>query len=209
VFSLEMKHRDMLMRMAISRAGVDGNSVRMGRLRRDEYEAYQSALLQYTELPVWFDDEAGSSVPAIHAAIRHKRATNHVGLVIVDYIQLVEGSGRTREQEVSSVSRGLKLMATHFDCPVVALSQINREGESRSEPEIRDLRESGGIGNDANTIMILHRRDPGTQYFDIVPIRLLVKKQRNGPLGYVDLLYHKRHLLFREADEESARGAVA
>jgi replicative DNA helicase len=205
MFSLEMQKRDMLMRMAIMRSGVDGNHVRFNRLSREESRKYVTALSELNELPLYFDDSASCSIPAIHAAVRSKRAEAPIGLIVVDYLQLLETVGKrpdTRAVEVGAFSRGLKLMAGDFDIPVVALSQLNRAAEDRAEPELRDLRESGSLEHDANTVLFLHRKDQqAAMYSDVIPVRMLCKKQRNGPLGYADLQYHKRFLRFEESSE--------
>jgi replicative DNA helicase len=206
VFSLEMQNEDNLMRMAVMHSQVDGNLVRHNRLSRDDRQRYASALAELDSLPVFFEDSASSSIPAIHAAIRAKRLETPIGLVIVDYLQLLESVGKKHDNrtiEVGSFSRGLKLMAGDLKVPVIALSQLNRASEDRAEPELRDLRESGSLEQDANTVVFIHRTDQrAALYSDVVPVRMLIKKQRNGPLGYTDLLYHKRYLRFEEITSE-------
>jgi replicative DNA helicase len=206
LFSLEMQKRDMLMRIAVLRSRVDGQAVRMNRLGRDQRMEYQRALMEIAEMPLYFDDTSSVTVPAMHAAVRRKMTTHKIGLVIVDYLQLAEAVGKssTRQEEVGSIARGLKLMAGDFDIPVVGLSQINRAGEAKTEPEVTDLRESGDIGNSANTIIFVWRTDPNALYSDIVPVKVAVKKQRNGPLGYEDMAYHRRWLRFEGMTTEGA-----
>lgn len=202
VFSLEMQRRDMLMRFAICRSGVDGNIVRTNRMSRAERDQYTTALIEATQMPVWFDDSSSSTVPGIHAAVRERMARDKVGLIVVDYLQLVDAVGRhnSRVEAVGSISRGLKRMASEFSVPVVALAQLNRGAEERAQPELTDLRESGSIEQDANTVMMLHRTDKGLQYQDVIPVDLLINKQRNGPKAVVSLLYHAKELTFREQE---------
>lgn len=199
VFSLEMSKRDLLMRMAIEISGVDGSFVRTNRMDKEQRGKLREALLAVDQAPIWFDDKASASVASIHAALRSKGGK--FGLVVVDYLQLVQAIGKhsSRTEAVGALSRGLKVLAMDFDVPVLALSQINRAADDFTEPELRHLRESGSIEQDANTVMFVWRKEKPDPLIPFVRAGMSVAKQRNGPAGVmVDMLYHKAQLRFEQ-----------
>ena len=183
LFSLEMGKLPLATRLACSIANVNSQLLRLGMVGPDERYRIARAVSELRDLPLWFDKRA-RTVPAIHATIRRARAKHPVRLVLIDYLQLMESVGRheNRNQEVSAISRGLKLMAEEFNIPVIALSQFSRPTRGTNpEPELTDLRESGSLEQDADLAILMHAPQ-GNEH----PERLLlVKKQRNGPLGSV------------------------
>lgn len=201
-FSLEMPAHELIDRMACSRSRVDSNRYRHDALLPDERRRLSVAAAEIAEMPLYFDDSAGCTVPAIHAAVREKSAVHPIGLVLVDYLQLLQPVGKfgTREEAVSSMSRSLKLAAREFNCPFVVLSQLTRGPEhEKREPDLSDLRESGSIEQNADVVIFIHagQQDYGT----IRACKFLVKKQRNGPVGYVPLNFHRRFARFEESTE--------
>ncbi len=217
VFSLEMSKEQLVQRFLCSEARVDAQRVRRGRLEPAEFERLAKAASLLNGAPIWIDDSATANVLEMKAKARRLRADSDLRLIIVDYIQLMSGSTRTdsRVQEVSQISRGLKALARELEVPVVALSQLSRANEQRTDkrPQLSDLRDSGSIEQDADLVMFLYRPEYYSGPVDKDgrslegKAELIVSKQRNGPTGKVELFFHKAYTRFdpvAHADEHLA-----
>lgn len=195
IFSLEMSKEQLVQRMLCSEASIDANRLRTGHLHTNDWTHLAMAMGRLGEAPIFIDDSALLNVLEIRAKARRLKAEmKGLGLIIVDYIQLLQGRKQTdnRVQEVSEISRSLKTLAREIDVPVIALSQLSRAVEARQNkrPMLSDLRESGSIEQDADIVMFIYRDD----YYNPESERrgeaeVIIAKQRNGPTGTVDLLY--------------------
>jgi replicative DNA helicase len=218
VFSLEMSKEALLTRMICAAARVDQSKFRAGYLNKEERRRLQIAAADLVEAPLFIDDTAGINLMDIHAKLRRLKAEHGLGLVVVDYLQLMSGRGRyeNRTQEVSYLSRGLKLLAKELSVPMLVLSQLSRAPETRPGdhvPQLSDLRESGSIEQDADLVGFIYREE----YYkpDREDLRgladLIVAKQRNGPIGKVKLVFLKEFTKFEnmasDLGEESHTGA--
>ncbi|MEO8603205.1 MAG: replicative DNA helicase [bacterium] len=208
VFSLEMSKEQLVLRMLCSEARVDQSKVRSGFAAQRDYPKLAIAAERLSETPIYIDDTAALSVLELRAKARRLKREReaNLGLVIVDYLQLMRGSNAdNREQEISSISRSLKALAKELSLPVIALSQLNRAVESRADkrPLMADLRESGAIEQDADVIMFLYRPwvyDPKNA--DEREAEVIIAKQRNGPTGTVPLTFFAEYTRFdNRADE--------
>src|SRR2546426_46839 len=196
IFSLEMSQESLLTRMLCAAARVDSQKFRSGYLNESERQKLRQAANQMVEAPLHIDDTAGANLMDMHAKLRRlKQSGQKIGLV-VDYLQLMSTRGRVenRNQEVSQISRGLKLLSKELDCPFLVLSQLSRATETRQgdhRPQLSDLRESGSIEQDADLVGFIFREEVYRR--DREDLRglaeLLVAKQRNGPVGKVDLVF--------------------
>ena len=206
-FSLEMSKESLVQRMLTSEARVDASRVRTGRLRDDDYPRLAQAAGLLNTAPIYVDDTPAISILEMRAKARRLKADRpDLALVIVDYLQLMQGNGKTenRQQEVSEISRGLKSLAKELDTPVVALSQLSRAVESRPDkrPMMSDLRESGALEQDADVIAFLYRPEyyhgPTDKDGNSLEGRaeLIIGKQRNGATGTVHLVFHKEFTRF-------------
>jgi len=207
LFSLEMSKEALVQRILCAEGRVDANRLRRGRLLDDEYARLATAAGYLNTAPIYIDDSAGISVLEMRAKARRLKADRpELGMIIVDYLQLMQGNSRSenRQQEVSEISRGLKALAKELDLPVIALSQLSRQVESRPDkrPMMSDLRESGAIEQDADLIMFLYRPEyyygptdkDGNSLEGMA--ELIIGKQRNGPTGKVDLVFQKEFTRF-------------
>lgn len=208
-FSLEMSKEQLVDRMLADAAGVDAWNIRTGNLSDQDFEKLSKAMGEMAEAPVFIDDTPGMTVLEMRTKARRLAHTRPLGLVIVDYLQLMQGSGRrndgNRVQEVGEISRGLKLIARELNVPVVALSQLSRSVESRSPqiPMLSDLRESGSIEQDADIVMFIYREayyNPETDRENITD--LIIAKHRNGPTGKIELYFHPERLRFMSLDKK-------
>ena len=207
-FSLEMSKESLVQRMLTSEARIDAQRLRKGMLRDDDFPRLARAAGILSSAPVWIDDTPGLSLLEMRSKARRLKADAGVGLVIVDYLQLMQGPSRveSRQQEVSMISRGLKALAKELNVPVVALAQLSRAPEQRTgdnkRPQLSDLRESGAIEQDADLIMFLYRQEfyDGPTDKDGNSLEgkaeVIVGKQRNGPTGLVNLFFHKQYTRF-------------
>lgn len=209
-FSLEMSKDQLVDRMLADVSGVDAFGIRTGNLSEDDFGKLSDAMGEMAEAPVLIDDTPGMSVLEMRTKARREAHNQPLGLIIVDYLQLMQGSGRNnsdnRVQEVSEISRGLKLIARELDVPVIALSQLSRSVESRHPqiPQLADLRESGSIEQDADLVMFLYREDyynPDTDNQHITD--LIIAKHRNGPTGKIQLYFHPERLRFMSLDRKA------
>ena len=203
VFSLEMSNESLLTRMVCAAARVDQQRFRAGYLNHEERSALQEALYKIVESPLFLDDSAGTNLMDVHSKLRRLQAEQDLGLVIVDYLQLMQGRGRfeNRQQEISTLSRGFKLMSKELRVPFLVLSQLSRAPETRPgdhRPMLSDLRESGSIEQDADVVGFIFREEvyrpdkeslKGTAEF-------ILAKQRNGPTGRVKLAFLNRFTKF-------------
>ncbi len=203
VFSLEMSKESLLTRLVCAQGRVDQQKFRAGYLNGDERRQLQMALGVLMDAPLFLDDGAGANVMDIHSKLRKLKQQHGLGLVVIDYLQLMTGRGRqeNRNQEVSAISRGLKLLSKELDVPIIALSQLSRATESRQgdhRPQLSDLRESGSIEQDADMVAFVFREE----YYkpDREDLRgqaeLILAKQRNGPTGKVNLVFLREYTKF-------------
>ncbi len=203
VFSLEMSRESLLTRLVCSSARVDQQKFRAGYLNQEERRRLQRATAELVKAPLFIDDTAGTNLMDIHAKLRRLRAEHGLGLVVIDYLQLMSGRGRfeNRNSEISALSRGLKLLAKELKIPMVVLSQLSRAPETRPgdhRPQLSDLRESGSIEQDADLVAFIFREEvykPDRE--DLRGLaELLLSKQRNGPTGKVNLVFLKEFTKF-------------
>jgi len=201
IFSLEMSAEQLVSRLLCSEARVDAHRLRTGYLNREEWARLADALRRLCETKVYIDDSAAVSVMEMRAKCRRLKAEHGLDLLIVDYLQLMAGRGRieSRQQEVSQISRDLKGLAKELDVPVVALSQLSRAPEQRSEhkPQLSDLRESGAIEQDSDVVCFIYREElynPTDENQGTA--ELIIGKQRNGPTGLVQLAFLKEFTRF-------------
>ena len=210
VFSLEMGMDQLMMRMLCTRARVNLSSLRRGYLTDEDWARLYDAGDYLAQAPIYIDDTPAISTLELRARCRRLKAEKGLGLVVVDYLQLMR-AGRTidsREQEISEISRTLKALAKELDIPVVALSQLNRKVEERTDkrPKLSDLRESGAIEQDADMIMFLYRDSvyndaPDNPKANIAEV--IIGKHRNGPTGHVELFFDKEYTAFRNLSRDS------
>ncbi len=199
VFSLEMGAQQLVLRMLCSEAQVDMQAARKGRLSNEDWKKVSHAIGRLHDAPIFIDDTAGITPLELRAKCRRLKATENIGMVIVDYLQLMEVSRSmdSREREISTISRSLKALGKELNIPVIALSQLNRGVESRTDkrPMLSDLRESGAIEQDADIVMFIYRPETyGIEnYEDGRPTEgtaeVIIGKQRNGPIGDVRVAF--------------------
>lgn len=194
IFSLEMSKEQMANRILGSVAMVDGNSIRTGRIADDDWVKLATASGELSQTGIFIDDTPGISVMEIRAKCRKLKLEKNIGLVIIDYLQLVQGSKKagSREQEISEISRSLKILAKEINVPVIALSQLSRAPEQRPDhrPMLSDLRESGAIEQDADIVMFLYRDDYYNQDTEKKNIaEVIIAKHRSGSTGTVELAW--------------------
>ena len=204
LFSLEMGHLELTQRLLASEAEVNGQSLQTGRIRTQDWSKIGMAVTRLSNAPIFIDDNPNVTVMDIRARARRlKKSEGDLGIVVVDYLQLMTGRGRAenRQTEVAEISRGLKILARELEVPVVALSQLSRNLESRQDktPQLSDLRESGSLEQDADVVLFIYRE---SEYNDEVPIDRAddalvdVAKHRNGPTGKANLLFLKQYARF-------------
>ena len=207
-FSLEMSKEQLVDRMLADASGVDAWNIRTGNLSDEDFGKLSEAMGELAEAQIFIDDTPGLSVLEMRTKARRAMHEQPLGLIIIDYLQLMQGSGRdggNRVQEVSEISRGLKLIARELNVPVIALSQLSRSVESRSPqiPQLADLRESGSIEQDADIVMFIYREayyNPETERENITD--LYIAKHRNGPTGKIELYFHPERLRFTSVDRK-------
>jgi replicative DNA helicase len=215
IFSLEMPADQLLMRLLASSARVDMKKLRGGRLTAHDEEKFQEMAGALYNAPIYIDDSGGLSPFDLRAKARRlKQKDPRLSLIVIDYLQLMHQKGKveSRQLEVSEISRSLKQLAKELEVPVIALSQLNRKVEERKggKPMLSDLRESGSIEQDADVVMFIHREDQeegadgqeGERSRTVIPVELIVAKQRNGPVGSIDLVFLSEFTRF----ESRARG---
>lgn len=193
IFSLEMSKEQMVNRILCSEAMVDSNKVRTGKLEEDDWGKLAETIGPLSEAEIYIDDTPGISITEIRAKCRKLKLEKEIGMVVIDYLQLIQGTNKrngSREQEISEISRSLKILAKELDVPVIALSQLSRAVEQRPDhrPMLSDLRESGAIEQDADIVMFLYRDDYYNEDSDKKNIaEVIIAKHRGGSTGTVDL----------------------
>jgi replicative DNA helicase len=210
IFSLEMSRESLLTRMLCSAARVDSQRFRAGYLTQEERRKLNHALHELVEAPLYIDDTPGIHMMDIHAKLRRLQAERKLGLVIVDYLQLMGARGRfeNRNQEVSALSRGMKQLAKEMNVPMMVLSQLSRAVETRQgdhRPQLSDLRESGSIEQDADVVGFIFREE--VYHREREDLRglaeLIIAKQRNGPVGTVNLVFLHAQTKFENRAEDT------
>jgi len=211
VFSLEMSKEQLIDRLLSSQAGVDSWKLRTGNLSDDDFPRIGYAMGVLSEAPLFIDDSPGANIMEIRAKARRLQMEHGLGLLIVDYLQLMEGRSRlgdsNRVQEISEISRSLKGLSRELDVPVIALSQLSRAVEHRDDkrPQLSDLRESGSIEQDADVVMFLYREDYYNRESDKKGVtEILIKKHRNGPTGMCELFFQPEQMRFRDLERKRA-----
>jgi len=207
VFSLEMSKDQLVNRMLSSEAMVDGSKMRSGKLEDNDWQKVAKALGPLSEAPIFIDDTPGVSITEIRAKCRRLKLEHNLGLVIIDYLQLMSGSrskSENRQQEISEISRSLKILAKEINVPVITLSQLSRAPETRTDhrPILSDLRESGAIEQDADIVMFLYRDDyynPETDKKNIA--ELILAKHRNGSTGTIELVWLGQYTKFANLEK--------
>ncbi len=206
-FSLEMSKEQLVDRMLADASGVDAWNIRTGNLSDDDFSKLSEAMGEMAEAPIFIDDTPGLSVLEMRTKARRASHNAPLGLIIVDYLQLLQSNGNhngNRVQEVSEISRGLKLIARELNVPLIALSQLSRSVESRTPPipQLADLRESGSIEQDADIVSFIYRPgyyEPDNPEFENIT-ELIIAKHRNGPVGKIGLYFHPERLRFMSLD---------
>lgn len=204
MFSLEMSIEECAERALVATGKLDGERIRTGRgITPDDFEAIAAGLGRLADIPLYIDDTADATVPQIRAKARRLKRMHNIGLIVVDYLQLMSGSGDSRREQVDEISRGLKLLAKELKIPVIALSQLSRKCEERTNkrPMLSDLRESGSVEQDADVVLFLYRDEiynPASTDAGMVEIN--VAKQRMGPTGTIGATWLGSH--YSIADHE-------
>ena len=210
IFSLEMSKEQMTNRILCSQAMVDSNKVRTGKIDEDDWQKLAMASGELSEAGIYIDDTPGISIMEIRAKCRKLKLEKNIGLVVIDYLQLVAGTGKrngSREQEISEISRSLKILAKEINVPVIALSQLSRAPEQRPDhrPMLADLRESGAIEQDADIVMFLYRDDYYNENSEKKNVaEVILAKHRSGSTGTVELMWLGNYTKF--ANIEKYRG---
>ena len=207
IFNLEMSKSQLVSRILCSEAMVDSNKVRTGKIEEDDWVKLATALGPLSEAPIYIDDTPGITVAEIRAKCRKLKIEKGIGLIVIDYLQLIQGNSKrnsSREQEISEISRSLKILAKELDVPVIALSQLSRAAEQRADhrPMLSDLRESGAIEQDADIVMFLYRDDyynEDTEKKNIAEV--ILAKHRGGSTRTVELLWLGNYTKFVNIDK--------
>lgn len=203
VFSLEMSREQLVNRMISAEAHIDAQKLRTGELEQDDWLSIVRAMGPLSSAPIYIDDTPGISINEVRAKCRRLKLEKGLGLIAIDYLQLMSGSGGgkgdNRQQEISEISRSLKALAREMQAPVIALSQLSRACESRADhrPMLSDLRESGAIEQDADVVAFLYRDEyynPDSEKKGMAEV--IIAKQRNGPTGTVDLMWLGKYTKF-------------
>jgi replicative DNA helicase len=207
IFSLEMSKEQLVQRMLCAEARVDQSKVRTGFVNEEEWRRLSMALAPLSEAKIYLDDTPGITVMEMRAKARRLKAEKGLDLIVIDYIQLMQGGRRSenRQQEISEISRSLKALARELEVPVLALSQLSRAVEQSSDkrPNLSHLRESGALEQDADVVIFIHRPeyyDPDTEQKGIAEI--IVAKHRNGPVGTAELAFLKEYTKFLDLAKE-------
>ncbi len=205
IFSLEMSKEQLVIRMLCSQANVEGTRLRTGYLNESDWPKLTIAAGNLSDAPIYIDDTAALSALELRAKARRLKSEHGLGMVIVDYLQLMKGRARveSRQQEISEISRSLKALAKELNIPVIAVSQLSRKTEERTgnRPQLSDLRESGAIEQDADLILFIYRdevynRDPENP--NRGKAEVIIGKQRNGPIGKIDLAFLDKFTTFKD-----------
>ena len=206
IFNLEMGAEQLMFRMLSAASSVEGNKLKTGKLSHDDWKKINEATSELGDAPIFIEDTPGITIGEIRAKCRRLASAGNLGLIVIDYLQLISGGpgyGNNRQQEVSDISRSLKTMAMELGVPVIALAQLSRnvEGRENKRPIMSDLRESGSIEQDADIVSFLYRDDYYTKQVDnpdgVSISELIIGKHRNGATGTIELLFEKNISNFR------------
>lgn len=209
-FSMEMAANEIIERLVSQVSGVDDWHIRTGNISEDEFARIGDAMAELSEIPIYIDDTSSMTIVELRNKARRAMHDHNIGIVIIDYLQLISGSDRykgNRVQEVTEISRGLKILARELNIPVVALAQLSRNVTGREDPRpvLSDLRDSGSIEQDADLVMFIHRPDYYKQnddnYTKTNITEILISKHRHGETGKVKLFFHNKLLKFMSLDE--------
>ncbi|MFH1175209.1 MAG: replicative DNA helicase [bacterium] len=209
IFSLEMSKEEIIDKIMCSQAGVDLWKLRTGKLstqgENSDFMKISHSMAILSESPLYIDDSASSNIMQIRTMARRLQSEHGLGLILIDYLQLMQGTGRveSRAQEVGEISRSLKALARELNVPILALSQLSRAIEARTDqmPKLSDLRESGSIEQDADLVLFIHREDKFKKDSDKKNIaKIIIAKHRNGPIGEVDLYFDPNTVSFKNID---------
>jgi replicative DNA helicase len=207
MFSLEMGKDEIVDRLLSSESGVDLFKIRSGHLTDNDFTLIGEAMGALSEAPIYIDDASGANIMEVRTKARRLQAEHGISLLVIDYLQLMQGrssNSDNRVQEVSEISRNLKILARELNVPVLALSQLSRGVENRPDkvPQLSDLRESGSIEQDADVVMFIYREDmyKGRDARRPNVAEIHVKKHRNGPVGQVDLYFDGTKASFKNLD---------
>jgi replicative DNA helicase len=215
VFSMEMPAESLIMRMLSSIGKIDQTRVRSGKLDQGDWDKLSAAVIKLRDKPLFIDDTSGITTAELRGRVRrHQKEHGEIGLIMVDYLQLMRGSSNNNENrttEVSEISRSLKSVAREFNCPVLVLSQLSRavEGRPNKRPINSDLRESGAIEQDADVILFIHREEAYLK--EETPenkkgvAEIIIGKQRNGPIGTAYLSFQAGYTRFDNIDDEKRK----
>ncbi len=210
IFSLEMSREQLFLRLLTGLARVDAHRLRTGRLSKEDWTRLTLALGEVSAAPIYIDDTPGISVLEMRAKSRRLKMEHGLDLIVVDYLQLIHGRGRfeNRTQEISDISRSLKELAKELAIPVIAISQLSRAPEQRGgdrRPQLSDLRESGAIEQDADVVMFIYREEVYKQTEENRGrAQVIIAKQRNGPIGTLDLAFIREYTKFEELEWRQA-----
>ncbi|MDR2862631.1 MAG: replicative DNA helicase [Puniceicoccales bacterium] len=217
MFSLEMPSRELAMRLLCARASAGLEKIREGTLPKAKLADIVNAGAEYKDMPFYIDDQGGQTILEIRAKARRLVQQHKIGIIIIDYLQLINGTDNSlpREQQIAEASRSIKAMAKEFKLPIIALAQLNRKSEDENRaPRMSDLRESGSIEQDADMVLLIDKKRKGGKRtknseseddsdeengIDVVSRELIIAKQRNGPTGEVELLFRKSLARFESA----------
>lgn len=207
IFNLEMSKDQLVSRMLCCEAMVDSQRMKTGKLEDDDWGKIAHALGPMSDAPIYIDDSPGASIMDIRAKCRRLKLEKNLGLIVIDYLQLMQGRGKTdnRQQEVSEISRSLKILAKELNVPIITLSQLSRAAETRTDhrPMLSDLRESGAIEQDADIVMFIYRDDyynPDTEKKNVAEI--IIAKHRNGSTGTVELAWLGQFTKFANLEKQ-------
>ena len=209
-FSMEMAANEIIERIISDVSGVDNWHIRTGNISDEEFNRVTDAMGELDDLPLYIDDTSSMNIMELRNKARRAMHDHDVGIIIIDYLQLIQGTNRyagNRVQEVSEVSRGLKILARELKVPVIALAQLSRNVTGRDDPRpvLSDLRDSGSIEQDADLVVFLHRPDyykiHDDNYEDTHITELIIAKHRHGAVGKVELYFHPELLRFMSLDK--------
>lgn len=212
IFSLEMSKEQLVDRLLSAEANIDSWKLRNANLSDSDFQKIGEAMAKLSEAPLFFDDSVGINAMEMRTKARRLQSEHGLGLIIIDYLQLMQGNGSSnRVEEVSDISRSLKGLARELNVPVIALSQLSRAVENRPSriPQLADLRESGSIEQDADVVMFIYREDyyeKDTEKKNIADV--LIRKHRNGPVGQVELFFKPEQMLFTNLDKKREKDII-
>jgi replicative DNA helicase len=201
IFSLEMSRQALAQRLICSEAAVNSHVLRSGQASQLDFQRIAAAMDKLTQAELWIDDTPRLSIATLRARARRMKSQHGIGLLIIDYLQLMHGGRQeSRVQEVSDISSGLKAIAKELEVPVLALSQLSRASEQRNDkrPQLSDLRDSGSIEQDADVVLFLYREGMHKPDVDRNRTELIVAKNRNGPVDDIELIFNPEQTTFRE-----------